>query len=110
MATYSFNITGSRVTQSADITAGTSTTFSLSNDLSGSSYFTLETVKNEDEAYDSTSNKNTSGSFTLGSGLKTLVQSDYITSVVVLPGGGDLTFIPAIDITGSSLYLRGTGV
>jgi hypothetical protein len=109
MATFSFNITGSRVTQSSDITAGTATTWSLSNDLSASSYFTLETLRNIDGFYDSSTNKNTSGSFTLGSGLQTLVQSDYIASVVVQPGGGELRFTPTIDITGSTLYLRGTG-
>jgi len=109
MATFTFNITGSRVTQSADITAGTSTTWSLSNDLSASSYFTLETVRNADGFYGASEKKNTSGSFTLGDGLQTLIQSDYIASVVVNPGGGELRFTPAIDITGSTLYLRGTG-
>lgn len=109
MATYTFNVTGSRATQSADIPAGTATTFSIVNDLSTDSYFTLETVRNADGFYDVNSKKNTSGSFTLGSGLLTLVQSDYITSVVVKPGGGNLNFTPAIDITGSTLLLRGTG-
>ena len=109
MATFAFNITGSRVTQSADITVGTATTWSLSNDLSASSYFTLETVRNADGFYSTSEKKNTSGSFTLGDGLQTLIQSDYITSVVVNPGGGELRFTPAIDITGSTLYLRGTG-
>ena len=110
MATFAFNITGSRVTQSADITAGTATTWSLSNDLDYDSYFTLETVRNADGFYSTSEKKNTSGSFTLGDGLQTLIQSDYIASVVVNPGGGELRFTPAIDITGSTLYLRGTGV
>jgi hypothetical protein len=109
MATYNFNITGSRVTQSADIAAGESTVFSIANDLTVASYFTLETVQNQYGQYDTNSKKNTSGSFTLGSGLSTLIQSDYIASVIVEPGGGDLTFVPAIAITGSTLYLRGTG-
>jgi len=109
MATYTFNITGSRQTQSADIPAGTATTFSIVNDLDTDSYFTLETVRNADGFYDENSKKNTSGSFTLGSGLLTLLQSDYITSVIVQPGGGNLNFTPAISITGSTLYLRGTG-
>jgi len=108
MATYNFNVTGSRVTQSADIAAGESTVFSIANDLTVASYFTLETIQTNGQ-YDSNSKKNTSGSFTLGSGLSTLIQSDYIASVIVAPGGGDLTFVPAIAITGSTLYLRGTG-
>ena len=109
MATYNYNITGSRDLQTADIAAGESTVFSIANDLNVDSYFTLETVRNNEGFYDSTSKKNTSGSFTLGSGLSVLIQSDYIASVIVAPGGGDLTFVPAIAITGSTLYLRGTG-
>ena len=109
MATFTFNITGSRELQPSDITAGTATTWSLSNDLNVDSYFTLETVRNADGFYGTSEKKNTSGSFTLGSGLQTLIQSDYIASVVVNPGGGELRFTPAIDIIGSTLYLRGTG-
>jgi hypothetical protein len=109
MANYTVSVTQSIEIQPADISSGESTTYIIENPLNGSSYFTLETVKNNDGFYDSTSPKNTSGSFTLGAGLAGIVQSDYITSVVVEPGGGNLTFIPAINITGSTLYLRGTG-
>lgn len=109
MATYNFNITASRITQSADIAAGESTTFAIANDLSTDAYFTLETIPDPRGLYDSNSNKNTSGSFTLGSGLRELIKNDYIASVIVAPGGGNLTFVPAIAITGSTLYLRGIG-
>lgn len=109
MATYNFNITASRVTQSADITAGDSTVFSITNDLSTDAYFTLETIPNYEGRYDTNSKKNTSGSFTLGSGLRELIKNDYIASVIVAPGGGNLTFVPAIAITGSTLDLRGIG-
>jgi hypothetical protein len=109
MANYNVSVTQSIIIQPANISAGESTTYIISNPLSASSYFTLETVRNADGFYDSNSPKNTSGSFSLGTGVTNLIQSDYITSVIVQPGGGNLTFIPANDITGSTLLLRGTG-
>jgi hypothetical protein len=109
MATYNFNITASTVPQSANIGAGVSTTFAITNPLSTDAYFTLETVPNNTGSYTSLTPKNTSGSFTLGSGLRELIQSNYIASVIVSPGGGNLTFIPAIAITASTLNLRGIG-
>lgn len=75
----------------------------------GDSYFTLETVRNSNGYYDNTSKKNTSGSFQLGTGIYGLIQNDQIASVIVGPNGGVLTFTPSIGITGSTLFLRGTG-
>lgn len=109
MATYNFNITASSVTQPADIGLGVSTDYVIANPLSASAYFTLETVPNNQGFYIASSPKNTSGSFTLGTGLSGLVQSDYITSVVVAPGGGTLTFVPKTAITAATLKLRGIG-
>ena len=109
MANYNVSVTQSIVIQPANISAGELTTYTISNPLIGSSYFTLETVRNNNGFYNSTSPKNTSGSFSLGTGLAELIQSDYIASVIVAPGGGTLTFTPANNITGSTLYLRGTG-
>lgn len=109
MANYNVSVTQSREEQPANITAGDTTTYTISNDLQGSSYFTLETTRNSDGFYDSTSPKNTSGSFSLGAGLSSLAQSDYIASVVVAPGGGTLTFTPAITVVKETLNLRGTG-
>ena len=45
MATYNVSVTQSIVAQPANIAAAESTTFAISNPLSASSYFTLETVK-----------------------------------------------------------------
>jgi hypothetical protein len=109
MANYNVSITQSIEVQPANISASQETTFTIANPLSASSYFTLETARNNNGFYDSTSPKNTSGSFSLGTGLLNIIQSDYITSVIVAPGGGTLTFTPANDITGSTLYLRGIG-
>lgn len=109
MATYNFNITASSVQQPANIGTGVSTTFAITNPLSTDAYFTLETVPNVNGSYTSSTIKNTSGSFTLGAGLRELIQSDYIASVIVAPGGGNLTFVPAVSITAANLRLRGIG-
>ena len=109
MANYNVSVTQSIILQPANISAGEVTTYTISNPLIGSSYFTLETVSNSNGFYDSTSPKNTSGSFSLGTGLSGLVQSDYIASVVVASGGGTLTFTPAVNIIASTLNLRGVG-
>jgi len=109
MATYNFNITASSVQQPADIGAGVSTTYAIANPLTTDAYFTLETVQNANGAYTSSTMKNTSGSFTLGTGIRELIQSDYIASVIVAPGGGNLIFVPAVAITSTNLRLRGIG-
>jgi hypothetical protein len=109
MATYNFNITASSVQQPANIGTGVSTTFAITNSFTTDAYFTLETVPNANGAYTSSTIKNTSGSFTLGAGLRGLIQSDYIASVIVSPGGGNLTFVPAVSITAANLRLRGIG-
>lgn len=109
MANYNVSVTQSIEIQPANISASQVTTYTISNPLIGSSYFTLETERNNDGFYDLTSPKNTSGSFSLGTGLSGLIQSDYIASVIVEPGGGVLTFTPAVNITGSTLNLRGVG-
>jgi hypothetical protein len=109
MANYNVSVTQSIEAQPANIAAGESTTYVISNPLPATSYFTLETARNTNGFYDSTSPKNTSGSFTLGTGITSLIQSDYIAGVIVQPGGGNLTFVPAVNITNSTLYLRGVG-
>ena len=109
MATYNFNISASSIQQPADIGVGVSTVYAIANPFTTDAYFTLETVANSDGAYTSSTVKNTSGSFTLGTGLRELIQSDYIASVIVAPGGGNLTFVPAVVITAANLRLRGIG-
>jgi hypothetical protein len=109
MANYNVSVTQSIVIQPANISAGESTTYIISNPLPTTSYFVLETARNADGFYDSTSPKNTSGSFTLGTGITDLIQSDYIAGVIVQPGGGNLTFVPSAAITATTLLLRGIG-
>ena len=109
MANYNVSVTQSIEAQPVNIAAGESTTYVISNPLPATSYFVLETARNADGFYDSTSPKNTSGSFTLGTGITNLIQSDYIAGVIVQPGGGNLTFVPAAAITATTLLLRGIG-
>jgi hypothetical protein len=109
MANFNVSVTQSIELQPSNIGAGVSTTYIIDNPLPASSYFVLETTRNSDGMYDSTSPKNCEGTFTLGSGLSSLVQDNYKTGVVVAPGGGNLTFVPTNAITATTLRLRGTG-
>ena len=110
MANYNVSVTQSIELQPSNIGAGVSTTYIIDNPLDTYSYFTLETVPDPGEtAYTSTSPKNCVGTFTTGSGLSNILQDDYKTSVVVAPGGGNLTFIPTNAIVASSFRLRGVG-
>ena len=109
MADYNVSVTMSSEPAPSDINAGVSTTYIIENPFSGSSYFGLETVPNKDGEYDSSSPKNCEGTFTLGSGLSSLVQDNYKAGVVVAPGGGNLTFVPTNAITATTLRLRGIG-
>lgn len=93
--------------QPSNLTAGTPVTYSIANPLENSSYFILETVRNGNGVYDSTSPKNLEGTFTLSSGVSGLVNSEYIAGVTVAPGGGDLIFTPTNNVTASTLKLRG---
>jgi hypothetical protein len=105
MATYNVHVTQSSLFFPDTISGSQSTTFAIGNNGLAQSYFVLETVP----LYTTSTPKNTSGSFTLGSGLSGLQQTDYFTGVVVAPGGGNLTFVPAISVTGSSLMMKGMG-
>jgi hypothetical protein len=108
MGSFSVNVIQTYATLSVNLSASQATTFAVTNSLGTYSYFTLETVRNANGFYDSTSPRNLTGSFTLGAGISNLIRSDYIASVVVAPGGGQFTFIPSLPVTGSRLYLRGT--
>jgi hypothetical protein len=82
-------------------------TFTFTNP-SGSSYFTLETVRNNIGQYSSTSPTCALGSWVVSSSMG-FVSSSYIASVVVQPGVSSLTFTPSSSVAGTSYYLRGTG-
>lgn len=108
MANFNVSVTQSNEPQPSGIGAGDSTTYTISNPLPFSSYFTLETVKNSNGAYDSNSPKNLQGTLSGDSGITTIVSDDYKAGIVVSPGGGVLTFVPTNAITAATLRLRGT--
>ena len=95
-------------TSSVDLTAGSATTLTFTQNTT-SSYFTMETARNTRGVYDINSPKNTSGSFISASNVSSVVQSDYITSMVLTGPTASISFIPATNVTGSTLLLRGTG-
>ena len=107
MANYSVNVTQSKTLFPDNTPAGTSTVFAVTNSLAGASYFSLETIPNNLGVY-SGSVPSISGSFTYSTGILNLVNDDYKMSAVVAPGGGTITFIPAIYISASSIWMRGT--
>ena len=97
------SVTQSIETQPSNLTAGSPVIYSIDNPLSYSSYFVLETVRNADGFYDSSSPQNLSGSFTLGSGIVNIVSDNYKAGVVVSSGGGELIFTPANNVTAATL-------
>jgi len=107
MATYSVNVTASYVAFPANISASEVTVFAVTNSLVGDSYFGLETISPYTWFY-SGSIPSISGSFTYDSGIANLVKDDYKMSAVVRPGGGAITFTPAVAVTATTVRMRGT--
>lgn len=105
MATYNVNVSQSAVVFPDNLTPGSTSIFAIANDGPASSYFVLETIP----PYTSSTPKNTSGSYTVGSGLSGLNEGDYFVGVVVAPGGGNLTFVNAASVVGSTLLMKGMG-
>tara|TARA_Y100000361_G_C10968636_1_gene242719 strand:- start:115 stop:462 length:348 start_codon:yes stop_codon:yes gene_type:complete len=85
-------------------------TFTITNTLSGSAYFTVETVRNYSGSYagQATNALGTYASFT-SIDANTLVTSSYISSVVVPSGVSSYQFTPTSTVAASSSMLRGTG-
>lgn len=90
-----------------NLTSGAQKTFTFTNP-GDSSYFTLETVRNSNGAYDSASLQCASGSWVVSASMG-FIYSPVIASVVVQPGTSSLTFTPASTIAGTGYNLRGTG-
>lgn len=74
-----------------------------------SSYFTLETIRNERGYYEITSPQNTSGSFSNLVNISNLIESPYIASFVINAGTGSFSYNPNAAVASNSLYLRATG-
>ena len=87
-------------------------TFTFSNPLSSSAYFTFETTRTGSKhLYDDSSPKNAVGTYASFTGIdsNTLITSSYISSVVVPSGASSYQFTPTSNVAVSSSMLRGTG-
>jgi hypothetical protein len=91
------------------LTSGNTYTFAVTSSASGSTYFTLETVRNPIGYYDSSSPATATGNIENLTNITGLVASPYIFSVVTNQGGGSFTFTPATNVAASGSFLRGTG-
>ncbi len=109
MPTINFSVTQSIETLAVNLSASEALVMNINNPLIGASYFGLETIPDNNGVYTSTAPKNTSGSFTLGTGILGVVRDDYKMGAVVSPGNNVLTFSPAITVTGVTLWTRGIG-
>jgi len=85
-------------------------TFTLTNNSTGSIYFTIETVADNTGSF---SNKPTNAIGVYDQFVSidenSLVTSSYIASVVVPEGQSSFRFNPTVNVAESSSLLRGTG-
>ena len=86
----------------------------VSQNLSGSGYFTFETVRDNNGFYPAGTSPLASGTKTNISGSNTLVESPYIFSYELntnsnTPMTSSFEFIPNVDVPISGAYLRATG-
>lgn len=108
MASYTANQLSGKGTPCESLTGGVTYTFTLSNSLSGSAYFTFESVRDVNGFY-SGSATSAVGTVNNFSGVSSLVDSPYIFSVVVSAGGGSFDFTPTSTMAVSGSFLRTTG-
>jgi len=109
MGSYTSNQLYGTGTPIEALTSGTTYTFAITSSTSGSTYFTLESVRNSIGFYDSSSSATAEGTLENLTNVTSLVSSSYIFSVVVNPGGGSFDFTPSNNIAVSESFLRGTG-
>jgi len=91
-------------TSSINLTARTSYSFIINNP-SGSSYFTMETVRD----YNGITPQNTSGSYSSLTNVASVVKSNYTVGFALPTGTNSFIFTPSNNVNGSTLKLRGTG-
>jgi hypothetical protein len=108
MAVYTYvQLYGSGVL-SQNLTAATTYQFRFANP-SGSSYFVLETARNANGFYTSASPNNLVGAFIVSSSMN-FTTSSYLAGFEVPSGVSAFRFTPTNNVTGTTLYLRGTGM
>lgn len=105
MATYTTSQLQGMGTAGENISSPITFTFTNPGD---SSYFTLETNRNNNGIYTETTPQCASGSWSASSTME-LVYSPVIASCVVQPGTSSITFTPAASVLGTNYKFRGTG-
>lgn len=109
MASYTYTQLYGTGSIGENFTSGTPYTFAFTNP-SASSYFTMETIPIVSKGwFDETSPKNFIGTYSVSSSMG-LVTSSYVASIVVQPGVSSFTFTPSANVTGTTYYLKGTGM
>ena len=111
MASYTGNDLEGQGIPIEALTAGTEYIFTVTppSTLLGSAYFTFETVRNANGFYDSTTPQNAVGTLS-STNIPTLpIQSPYIFSEIISPGGNTFSFTPTNNVAAGSAFLRGTG-
>lgn len=83
-------------------------TFTFTN-TGGSSYFTLETIRNNNGTFANVSQTCANGIWVAPASIG-FTQTLYVASAIIQPGTTVITFTPSISITGTNYRLRGTGV
>jgi len=121
MASYTYTQLYGTGSIGEDLTINVEKIFTFTNP-SGSSYFTMETIPTSSGFYEASSPKNFIGVYSSNahpyrnpsnpSSMDPwgLVTSSYIVSIVVQPGTQVFKFTPAITVTGTTYYLKGTGM
>ena len=109
MASYNSNRLSGAGAPIEALTSGSTYTFTIASPATGSSYFTLETVRNSIGFYSSSSSATAKGTIGNLTNVTGLVSSSYVFSVIVNQGGGSFTFSPTANIAVSGSFLRGTG-
>lgn len=86
-------------------------TFTKPPNISGSAYFTMETVRDVNGFYSGSIPTNAVGAYTNFTNIdaSTLVTSSYVASVVIPEGGGSFQFNPSVNVALNSSMLRATG-
>lgn len=109
MPSINFSVTSSKQQLPYPLPANTELTMSIGNPLSYASYAGLESTSNVSGLYTTLSPKSLSGSIISSSGLVDIIQDDYKMLAVVKPGGGSIVYRPSNYVSGSDLYMTGTG-
>ena len=108
MASYTYTQLYGTGSAGEDISSGVTKTFTFTNP-SSSAYFVMETIRNNQGFYNSSSPINFSGSLLTSSSMG-LVTSSYSVGIVVQNGVNKMLFTPSLNVTGSNYRLRGTGM